>query len=69
MALEAEIESWKSFRDVLRIDERELFDDLMDLARERTSAGGAAVRPRIIEAMMMTLIFQHHRLLKELENF
>ena len=57
MALEAEIESWKSFRDVLRIDERELFDDLMDLARERASAGGAAVRYVITEAMFMTLLF------------
>ena len=41
MAVENEIQSWKPFRDVLRIDERELFDDLMNLARERASAGGA----------------------------
>jgi hypothetical protein len=42
MMLETEIQSWKGFRDVLRMDERELFDDMMDLARERASAGGSA---------------------------
>ncbi len=68
MALDAEIKTWKGFRDALRIDEREIFDDLMDLARERASAGGASTRYVITEAMFMTLIFQHHRLLRKLEN-
>jgi len=31
LSLEAEIQSWKSFRDMLRIDEREVFDDLTNL--------------------------------------
>jgi len=60
MALEQEIESWKKFRDALRIDERELFDNMMELARERASAGGAAFRYVITEAMSMTIFFQHH---------
>jgi hypothetical protein len=68
MALEQEIESWKKFRDALRIDERQLFDDMMDLARDRASAGGASVRYVITEAMFMTLIFQHHRILKKIER-
>ena len=68
MALEQEIESWKKFRDALRIDERELFDNMMELARERASAGDAAVRYVITEAMFMTLIFQHHRMLRKIEN-
>jgi hypothetical protein len=68
MALETEIETWKPFGEALRIDERQLFDDLMDLARERASAGGASVRYVITEAMFMTLIFQHHRLIKQLEK-
>jgi hypothetical protein len=38
MSLESEIASWKRFRDVLRIDERELFDDLMNLCRDRACA-------------------------------
>ena len=68
MALEAEIETWKPFREALRIDERELFDNMMELARERASAGSAAVRYVITEAMFMTLIFQHHRILKKIER-
>jgi hypothetical protein len=68
MALEAEIKSWKSFRDALRIDERQLFDDMMELARERASAGGAAVRYVITEAMFMTILFQHHKLIRQLEK-
>ena len=68
MAPEAEIETWKPFRDALRIDEREFFDDMMDLARERASAGGAATRYVITEAMLMTILFQHHRLIRQFEK-
>jgi hypothetical protein len=66
--LEEEIASWKNMRDFLRIDERVLFDDMMDLARERASEAGAAVRPSILETMFMTLLFQHHRLIRRLEK-
>jgi hypothetical protein len=68
MALEVEIETWKPFRDALRNDERELFDDMMDLARDRASAGGASVRYVITEAMFMTILFKHHKLIKQLEK-
>jgi len=68
MALEAEIETWKPFKDALRIDERMLFDEMMDLARERASAGGSAVRYVITEAMFMTLLFQIYRRLRQLEK-
>ena len=68
MSLEKEIQSWKQFHDFLRIDERMIFDDLMNLARERASAAGAATRLSITEAMFMTLLFQHHRIIRQLQK-
>ena len=45
MVLESEIDSWKPFRDALRIDEREAFDELMDLCRSRASAASVSIDP------------------------
>jgi hypothetical protein len=68
MALDEEVRAWKSFRDALRIDEREIFDDLMDQCRIRASAASAATRSTITEAMFMTLLFLHHKKIKRLQK-
>jgi len=67
-ALEEEFRAWKGFRNALRIDERELFDDLMDQCRLRASAASAATRPTITEAMFMTLFFLHHKMIRRLQK-
>jgi len=68
LALEEEIKAWKGFQDALRAPDREVFEDLLDQCRLYASAGGMAVRPKIIEAMFMTALFAHHKMLKELSS-
>jgi len=65
VALEEEMKAWKGFRDALRAPDREVFENLLDQCRLYASAGGMAVRPKIIEAMFMTVLFAHHKMLKE----
>lgn len=68
LALEEEIKAWKGFQDALRAPDREIFENLLDQCRLYASAGSMAVRPKIIEAMFMTVLFAHHKMLKELSS-
>jgi hypothetical protein len=68
MLLEEELTRWKRFRDALRIDELPIFDDLMDECRRHASAAGAAVLPAKTEGMFLSLLFSHHKSLKELRD-
>jgi len=66
--LEEELRRWESFRDALRIDERAIFEDLMDECRRHASAAGAACFPVKSEAMSLTILFAHHKTLRELKE-
>ena len=66
--LEEELKRWERFRDALRIDEREVFQDMMDECRRNASAAGAACLPSKAEAMFLTILFAHHKALKELAD-
>jgi hypothetical protein len=55
MALEDEIATWNCFARALRIDDKEIFDSMMDTCRNHASAGGNATRPVVFEAMMMSI--------------
>ena len=66
ITLEEELKRWERFRDALRIDERAIFQDMMDECRRHASAAGAACLPNIAEAMFLTILFAHHKTLKEL---
>lgn len=52
----------------MRIDERAIFDDLLDECRRRASAAGAAALPVKTEGMFLSLLFSHHKSLKELQG-
>ena len=74
MALEFEIARWKGFRKALMSDEeKEAFDQLMDMCRNNSMASGAACSPVIFEPMAMSILLaQQKRLLqieKELSKF
>jgi len=68
MLLEEEFKRWKKFQDALRIDERETFEDLMDECRRYASAAGAATFPVKNEGMFLSVLFSHHKSLKELRD-
>jgi len=50
----------------LRIDEREVFQDMMDGCRRHAAAVGAGAFPSKTEGMFLCILFAHHRALKEL---
>lgn len=66
MILEEELNRWRRFQDSLRIDSREIFEDLMNECRRYASAAGAATFPLKTEGMFLSILFAHHKRLKEL---
>jgi len=68
MLLEEEFRRWKKFQDTLRIDERTIFEDLMDECRRYASAAGAGAFPVKTEGMFLSILFSHHKHLKELSD-
>jgi len=68
ISLEEEFKRWKEFQSILRTEERTLFEDLMDECRRYASAAGAACFPLKFEGMFLSILFAHHKRLKELCN-
>ena len=69
MAIEFEIDHWKSFRSALANDEEKLaFDQVMDMCRGLASAGSAACSPIIFEAMAMSILVTQQKKMHQLEN-
>jgi len=65
MALEGEINRWNGFARALRKDDREAFDELMDMCRSYAMAGGNATNPIVFEPMIISILLgQQKRLLK-----
>jgi len=65
---EEELKRWERFRDALRIDEREVFQDMMDECRRCASAAGASCFPVTTEGMFLSILFVHHKHLIELND-
>ena len=69
MALEDEIDRWKSFRNALASEEdKAAFDDLMDMCRNNGMAGGAASNPIIFEPMAMSIVLPQQKKIRRLEE-
>jgi len=69
MALEFEIDRWKSFRKALQSEEeKEAFDELMDMCRINAMAAGNACNPIIFEPMAMFILVGHQKKFRKLEH-
>jgi hypothetical protein len=68
ISLEEELKRWRRFQEVLRMDERAIFQDMMDECIRHASAAGAACSPSIADAMFLTILFAHHQALKQLQE-
>ena len=69
MALEFEISRWKIFRNSLvREEEKQAFDQLMDMCRDLASAGGCACNPIIFEPIIMSIILAQQKKMRQLET-
>lgn len=63
MVLEAEIARWKGFLGALPSKaEKEDFEEMMIHCRRHAGAAGAAVRPILLEAMIMSILLAHEKI-------
>ena len=67
-ALESEIEKWKGFRKALRARDAEAFDRMMNACRNFASAGSAATRPVLLEAMLMSILLHQEKAIMEIKE-
>ena len=68
IVLEEELKRWRRFMDGLRVEDRSTFENLMNECRRYASAAGAATLPVKTEGMFLSILFSHHRSLKELRD-
>ena len=66
MALEDEISTWNGFAKALRIEDKEIFEALMDACRNYASAGSNATRPLIFEPMLMCIALSQQKKIQKL---
>ena len=68
-ALEIEIERWKAFRNALESQqEKEAFEELMDMCRCNAMASGNACNPIIFEPMVIAILLAQQKKIRELEH-
>ena len=56
MALESEINRWSGFARALRREDREAFEEIMDMCRSYASESSCATNPIIFEPMLMSIV-------------
>lgn len=68
VALEYERQRWSRFAVALRQNEREVFNQLMDICKKYASAASNATRPVLFEAMTMTILLDQQKKINQLEK-
>lgn len=59
---------WKPFRNLLNKKDRKMFDEMFSISRLYNSACVMAARQVVIHSILMSILHEHHRKLKELEK-
>lgn len=69
MAIEEEIAHWKAFRNSLPSDEeKQAFDEIMDMCRIQAMAGSNACKPILFEPMTMSILLGQQKRIRQLEK-
>jgi len=68
IALECEIKEWNGFIKALRSDDREAFEQMMNICRNYASAGSNATRPVLLEPMFMSILLAQQKALTEIKK-
>ena len=68
MVLEDEIHRWSGFEKVLRTEDRQAFEALMDSCRNYASAGSNATNPILFEPMVMSILLSQQVKISRLEK-
>jgi hypothetical protein len=68
MVVETEIKRWKRFSDSLRLEDKILFEDLLNQCKLYASAASALTSPIKEMPLIISMLFAHHKKLAELEK-
>lgn len=69
MAIEMEISTWRAFRHALPGEEdRQAFDEVMDMCRNNSMAAQNACNPILFEPMTMSILLGQQKRLRQLES-
>ena len=68
LASERERRKWKIFREELDKSERKTFDEMMSYSRLYNTAGVMACKPVLMHPILMSIIFEHYKQLKGIEQ-
>jgi hypothetical protein len=68
IATEMEKAKWKPFRAMLDKNDKKLFDQMLSYPKMYNSAGSNAVRPVLLEPILMSIAFEHYKQLTNLEE-
>jgi hypothetical protein len=68
MIVEGELEKLKRFRQFLRSEDKEVFDDLLNQCRLYASYGSTMASPVKEIPLLMSMLFGQHKRLMELER-
>jgi hypothetical protein len=68
IAMEEEIHTWDGFARALRKDDKEAFDELMDMCRSFSVASSNATNPIILEPMIMSILLAQQERIRTLEK-
>jgi hypothetical protein len=68
MALDREVQRWSSFARALRKEDREAFEQLIDICRNYASAGSNAARPVLFEPMVLSILLDQQKTLNKLKK-
>jgi len=59
---------WKPFRAMLDMKDRKLFDQMLSYPKLYNSAGSNAVRPVLLEPILMSIAFEQYKQLTKLKE-
>jgi hypothetical protein len=68
IAEEIEQAKWRPFRSLLNKKNRKMFDEMFSYARLDNSACMRAARPVILHSVLMSILFEHYKQLREKGN-
>jgi hypothetical protein len=68
MALDREVQRWSGFVRALRKEDRDAFEQLIDICRNYASAGSNATRPVLFEPMVLSILLDQQKTLNRLKK-
>jgi hypothetical protein len=68
IVVESEIARLKKFEESLRVEDRDVFEDLLKQCKLYASAASALASPVKEVPLMISLLFAHHKMILELEK-